>query len=346
MKMVTGIPAKARASATLWDASTTPAMQGDNAGSALQIFFPAHSVNPAQKPQGGAEFYAAPLDISDARNVTFGYSVFFPADFDWVLAGKLPGLYGGHTGCSGGNAALDCFSTRLMWRPDGAGELYLYAPKDKQPKQLCSAPGSTCDAAYGLSIGRGSFNWVAGAWTTVRQTVFLNTPGKQDGSFVLDVNGERVIDRNDVFYREDLSSGSGESDTKTTHAPTKTTSKKDEKPTSSSTDDGGLLGPILGGLLGDLGLRDGGLATHDIEAPSQKERDLEPSGSVTFTATPTAATNTDSQTATILPEPTISSPQPTTMTSTTTDDSFGIESAKETEVKLVGIFFRWVEIFL
>jgi hypothetical protein len=32
--------------------------------------------------------------------------------------------------------------------------------------------------------------------------VYLNTPGQQDGQFTLDVNGERVIERNDVFYRD------------------------------------------------------------------------------------------------------------------------------------------------
>ena len=70
-------------------------------------------------------FYASPLPVSGARNVSLSYNVFFPVDFDWVLAGKLPGLYGGHTACSGGDEALDCFSTRLMWREGGVGELYL-----------------------------------------------------------------------------------------------------------------------------------------------------------------------------------------------------------------------------
>lgn len=77
-----------------------------------------------------------------------------------------------------------------------------YAPKNKQAIALCSDPTSVCDAAYGLSIGRGSFNWTAGAWTNVRQTVALNTPGERDGGFSLDVNGKRVIDRRDVFYRD------------------------------------------------------------------------------------------------------------------------------------------------
>jgi hypothetical protein len=96
-----------------------------NASVMLQLFYPKDSINPAGRPQGGSEFYAAPLDISKASNVTFEYEVFFPSDFDWVKGGKLPGLYGGHTGCSGGDPALDCFSTRLMWRAGGAGELYL-----------------------------------------------------------------------------------------------------------------------------------------------------------------------------------------------------------------------------
>ena len=36
----------------------------------------------------------------------------------------------------------------------------------------------------------------------MKQTVVLNTPGVQDGAFALDVDGRRVIDRHDVFYRD------------------------------------------------------------------------------------------------------------------------------------------------
>lgn len=103
--------------------ATTP--QWDNSSSVLQLLYPSGSVNPASQPQGGADFYASPLDLSSAQNISMSYSVFFPADFDWVLAGKLPGIYGGHRTCSGGDDALSCFSTRLMWREGGAGELYL-----------------------------------------------------------------------------------------------------------------------------------------------------------------------------------------------------------------------------
>jgi hypothetical protein len=97
----------------------------ENGSAMLQLFYPKDSVNPARWPQGGSEFYAAPLDISKASNVTLEYKVFFPSDFEWVKGGKLPGLYGGHARCSGGDPALGCFSTRMMWRAGGAGELYL-----------------------------------------------------------------------------------------------------------------------------------------------------------------------------------------------------------------------------
>lgn len=99
-----------------------------NASAMLQLFYPKDSINPARWPKGGSEFYAAPLDIRNANNVTLEYKVFFPGDFEWVKGGKLPGLYGGHTRCSGGDPALDCFSTRMMWRAGGAGELYLVKP--------------------------------------------------------------------------------------------------------------------------------------------------------------------------------------------------------------------------
>ncbi|KAG6861776.1 hypothetical protein C0995_012280 [Termitomyces sp. Mi166 len=207
-----------------------PRTKWSDAESSIQLFYPAGSINPAQKPVGGAQFYATPLDLTGAKNVSLGYSVFFPEGFDWVLGGKMPGLYGGHAGCSGGNAALDCWSTRLMWRKAGKGELYLYAPKDKQTAELCDDPQSVCDAKYGFSIGRGSFEWGTGQWTSVLQTVTLNTPGKQDGCFTLDVNGERVIERYDVFYR-DVQSQRG-------HTP--------------GGDQGGGLGGLLGTLLSDL----------------------------------------------------------------------------------------------
>ena len=48
--------------------------------------------------------------------------------------------------------------------------------------------------------------------TSVTQTVYLNTPGQQDSQFTLDVNGERVMERKDVFYRDVPLDGNGGED--------------------------------------------------------------------------------------------------------------------------------------
>lgn len=139
MQIVYGIPAEASATTPTVLTVATAAIESvdrtppppilsptwDNSSAVIQLLYPAGSINPESEPQGGADFYASPLDIKNATNVTMEYSVFFPQDFDWVLAGKLPGIYGGHTTCSGGDDATQCFSTRLMWREGGAGELYL-----------------------------------------------------------------------------------------------------------------------------------------------------------------------------------------------------------------------------
>ena len=52
-------------------------------------------------PQGGTEFYAQPLDITIAQNVTLQYSVYFSGDFDFVKGGKLPGYTGVTKGARG-----------------------------------------------------------------------------------------------------------------------------------------------------------------------------------------------------------------------------------------------------
>lgn len=79
----------------------------ESASNSIQILYPANSINPGNSPQGGTEFYAHPIDVRAATNASLEYSVYFPPDFAFVKGGKLPGLYGGHPGCSGGDAAVE-----------------------------------------------------------------------------------------------------------------------------------------------------------------------------------------------------------------------------------------------
>ncbi|PVG02630.1 hypothetical protein CPB86DRAFT_531402 [Serendipita vermifera] len=188
----------------------------------IKVLYPKSSYSPSHKPRGGTDFYSIPSllggyllsqDTSSlltgANNITLSYSVYFPDAFDFVKGGKLPGLYGGHEKCSGGDDAMGCFSTRLMWRRGGKGELYLYAPRHLQTPSLCTTPPqSICDSVYGMSIGRGSFTFRRSEWTHVRQTVWLNTPGQTNGGFILQVGSEdqstldTVINSAEVLYRD------------------------------------------------------------------------------------------------------------------------------------------------
>ncbi|KAI9256651.1 hypothetical protein BDA99DRAFT_516986 [Phascolomyces articulosus] len=171
----------------------------------LQITYPKGSINPKGTlgPQGGIGFYAEPIVLHEqAKFAIFEYQVYFPKDFDFVLGGKLPGLYGGRPAeiCSGGVHTDICFSTRTMWRREGDGELYAYVPEDQQRNDLCEQQGVFCDATYGYSLGRGAWTFKTGEWIKVKQSLYLNQPGKTNGKIKLSVDGKKVYALKDLLF--------------------------------------------------------------------------------------------------------------------------------------------------
>ena len=102
---------------------------------------------------GGFSFYSPGpenVDLTTAKEVTFGYSVMFEEGFQFNMGGKLPGLceysfclfvIGTHkaqdggdneevaAACSGGRHDEGGWPVRLMWRTGGAGEMYTYLPR-------------------------------------------------------------------------------------------------------------------------------------------------------------------------------------------------------------------------
>ncbi|PPQ70410.1 hypothetical protein CVT26_013827 [Gymnopilus dilepis] len=183
---------------------------------AMKAHYPQGSYNFGHEPEGGFSFYApgpASVDLTTAKEATFGYSVFFPEDFEFNLGGKLPGLYGGDTdegsiGCSGGSRSAACFSARLMWRDEGKGELYTYLPPYTDPQfaaneAVCNVPPlSDCNVEFGASVGRGAFRFATGAWTTISQRVRLNDVGEANGELELFANGESVISVGGLILRD------------------------------------------------------------------------------------------------------------------------------------------------
>ncbi|KAI0355136.1 hypothetical protein OH77DRAFT_1403497 [Trametes cingulata] len=193
-----------------------PYVNAPDGKKSMKAHFPAGSYTFTHTPQGGVSFYApgpASVDLTTAKEATFGYSVYFPSGFKFVKGGKLPGLYGGDSddeavSCSGGRRDDGCFSARLMWRTNGAGELYTYLPPDYDANQaVCDIPPfSTCNDVYGASVGRGAFTWKTGGRTTMSQRVRLNDPGKENGELELFVNGKSVVNVGGLVLR-DSSSG-------------------------------------------------------------------------------------------------------------------------------------------
>ncbi|MEO6202034.1 MAG: polysaccharide lyase [Nitrospirales bacterium] len=146
----------------------------------LRVTYPAGSVGE------GTEWKAKPF--TPRESIHLRYQVRFPTDFDFVRGGKLPGLYGG-TGNSGGNIpdGTDGWSTRLMWRTGGQGEVYAYLPTSE---------------TWGTRLGTGSWNFTAdGKWHTVEQKVILNTPGSKNGEVTIWYDGVKVMRATGLTFR-------------------------------------------------------------------------------------------------------------------------------------------------
>lgn len=155
----------------------------------LSVAFPEGSINPGNDdaPEGGAGFYARLPEPAD--RACLHYQVQFPEDMAFVKGGKLPGLFGADAPSGGDDAdGRNGFSIRLMWREEGAGEVYAYVVNDG-------------DADYGLSVGREAFAFEPGAWTDLDLEVALNDPDGADGAVRLWVDGRLVIEQTGVVFR-------------------------------------------------------------------------------------------------------------------------------------------------
>src|SRR5438477_687091 len=99
----------------------------------LRVTYPKESASftAAQRygvPVGGAQF-EADLGLSPSDCLHLRYYVRFADDFAFVKGGKLPGLFGGEARAGGQIPdGTNGFSTRLMWRSKGDGEVYAYLP--------------------------------------------------------------------------------------------------------------------------------------------------------------------------------------------------------------------------
>ena len=153
-------------------------------GNVLTVFYPkGSSAQSAGAPYGGTQI-CIPYAKNTGTDATLSYWLRIPKGFQFVKGGKLPGIYGGVEPFSGGGHNANGWSMRLMWRTNGAGEVYGYI---------------STSSGYGDDWGRGNFTWLAdGQWHNVIEHVHLNTPGKSNGWVTLTYNGKQVIDQIDL----------------------------------------------------------------------------------------------------------------------------------------------------
>ncbi|ESO97123.1 hypothetical protein LOTGIDRAFT_143466, partial [Lottia gigantea] len=148
----------------------------------------------------GAQFYTNLVSPMDS--MTLSYDVYFEKGMDFVIGGKLPGMYGGATNCTGGRHSDACLTTRFMWRQAGEGELYAYMPPpEDQVKNFCDSNNIICDPVYGISVGNGTWSFKTGRWENIAQHIHLNKPGHKDGYAIIWYNGKKVYEIHNVNFR-------------------------------------------------------------------------------------------------------------------------------------------------
>ncbi|KAK7687084.1 hypothetical protein QCA50_009584 [Cerrena zonata] len=173
-------------------------------GTVLQVTYPQGTFSSST---GGAQLYSLwnTSDGSQFHSMLLTYEVAFDTNFQFVKGGKLPGLRGGPEpdGCSGGSAAngSNCFSTRLMWRKQGEGEVYAYI---LTPNKICDNSDFKCNSdGFGTSIQRGAFSFVPGQWNRVSMLVRLNEPtDTANGQVAMWYNNVDAIDQQALAYRQ------------------------------------------------------------------------------------------------------------------------------------------------
>lgn len=155
---------------------------------ALRVDYPAGTSSPSDAEEGGAGFVVPVPALRQADRACLRYRVRFPAGFDFVKGGKLPGLYGGD-GPTGGDEVTgkNGFSMRFMWRKQGQGELYEYVVNK--------------DSDYGESVGRGRWHFTPGQWVTVEEEIVLNDPERKNGIARVWIDGQPTLEQQGIVYR-------------------------------------------------------------------------------------------------------------------------------------------------
>lgn len=163
----------------------------------LKVKYPKNSFKPSGKIVGGIGFYASPTSGFPCKKLKFTYELYFNDNFNPVKGGKLPGLFIGAPGASGGRHSDSQASCRLMWRNDLQGEAYVYMPC-KQVDEYKKIQNAVYNPAFGDSLWRGLFKFEKKKWNKVEMVLTLND-SKSNANGRLDLTINNVTKSFDKF---------------------------------------------------------------------------------------------------------------------------------------------------
>ncbi len=152
----------------------------DNSNQFLRVTYPAGAVGASNS---GGQF----ITHMAARDEYYlDYYIRFDDNFDFQLGGKIPGLSGGESNTGGDRPTGDGWSARFMWREEGKAVVYLYHMD--QPTNY----------GHDIELNR---SFQRGQWHRLTQRIKVNSGNNNDGILQVWFDGELVILRNDIRYR-------------------------------------------------------------------------------------------------------------------------------------------------
>jgi hypothetical protein len=182
-----------------WNITKMVYTNTDFDGNVMVAIYPQGSYIPSGDIKGGFNFYAQPT-VFPRTSATLKYSVWFPNDFDWVKGGKLPGLWIGQIGASGGHHIHNGYSCRIMWRTNGQAESYLYVPQ--QLTKFYNKTIHVNNNDFGDSLWRGVFQFHKSSWNNISIGIKLNDIGANNGLLSIAINNVSMS-YGDMIWREE-----------------------------------------------------------------------------------------------------------------------------------------------
>lgn len=173
-----------------------------NGGKSLVVMYPEGESN------NGKSQWKAPLNGS-YDELYLSYKIRFDDNYNFVRGGKLPGLCGG--ACNSGGSqpnGTDGWSGRMMWRtsPSGGSQLpphranivqYVYH-KD----QTANGGVNGDDLKWDDTTPTDWKIFDSDVWYQLQHRIVMNTPGQDDGIVQAWLDGEMVLDVQNIHFRD------------------------------------------------------------------------------------------------------------------------------------------------